>query len=156
MCSDGVVEVVRMEPIPTIVVKAETTWPEFPSRWRPLLDEVWARLRRAGITSGCRNVMLYLDDLPHVEVGVISDHVSAAEGAVVTSRLPGGRVATMTHRGPYADLGDAHDAIRRWIAGSAERAAGPRWEVYGPHDDDPAKLWTQVCYQLLDLEPNGE
>ena len=144
------VEVVRMEPAPTLVVPAETTWPEFPSLWRPLLDQVWARLRAAGITSGCPNVMLYLDDVPHVEVGVISDRASVAGEGVVTSQLPGGRIATTTHTGSYAGLGLAHDAVARRIAENSERAAGPRWEIYGPHDDDPAKVWVQVSYLLLD------
>jgi len=144
------VEVVQAERTPTLVVKAETTWPEFPSLWRPLLDQVWASLRAAGVTSGCPNVMLYLDDVPHVEVGVIADLASVAGGGVVTSELPGGRVAIVTHTGSYAELGLAHDAVTRWIAESSERAAGPRWEIYGPHDDDPAKVWTQVCYQLVD------
>src|SRR5262249_40568912 len=115
----------------TLVVKAETTWQEFPSLWGSLLDQVWARLRDAGITSGCRNVMLYLDDVPHVEVGVISDRASLAGGEVVTSELAGGRVAIATHTGSYAELGLAHDAVTRWIAESSERAAGPHWEIYG-------------------------
>jgi len=29
----------------------------------------------------------------------------------------------------------------RWLA-------GPRWEVYGPHRDDPAELTTEVCWLL--------
>jgi effector-binding domain-containing protein len=144
------VEVVRAEQAPTLVVAAETTWQEFPSLWRPLLDQVWARLRAAGITSGCPNVMLYLDDVPHVEVGVLSDRASVAGDGVVASQLPAGRVATVTHTGSYDGIGRAHDAVGRWIAASSERAAGPRWEVYGPHDDDPAKVWVQVSYLLVD------
>jgi effector-binding domain-containing protein len=144
------VEVVTSAAVPTLVVKAETTWQEFPSLWRPLLDQVWSRLRAAGITSGCPNVMLYLDDMPHVEVGVICEHSSVAAGGVVVSQLPGGRVATTTHTGSYAGLGDAHAAVTRWIEESSERAAGPRWEIYGPHDEDPAKVWTTICYLLVD------
>jgi hypothetical protein len=55
---------------PTAVVAAATTWQEFPALWKELLDEVWACLRAGGVHGGCRNVMLYRDDLPHVEVGV--------------------------------------------------------------------------------------
>jgi hypothetical protein len=55
---------------PTAVVPATTTWQEFPTLWRELLDEVWACLHAGGITRGCRNIMLYWDDVPHVEVGV--------------------------------------------------------------------------------------
>src|SRR5205085_2753913 len=55
---------------PTAVVPATTTWQEFPTLWRELLDEVWGCLHAGGIDRGCRNIMLYWDDVPHVEVGV--------------------------------------------------------------------------------------
>lgn len=142
------VELQQVDAVPTVVVRAATTWPELPSVWRPLLDQVWDRLRAHGIGSGCRNVMLYLDDVPHVEVGVLCDDPSVAGGSVVASALPAGRVASATHRGSYARLGDTHDAVVRWIEENGEHAAGPRWEVYGPHDEDPAKVWTEVRYLL--------
>jgi hypothetical protein len=41
-------------------------------------------------------------------------------------------------------------AVRDWCAGHGLRTAGPRWEIYGPHDDDPAKVWTEVHYLLGD------
>jgi effector-binding domain-containing protein len=146
--SDPQVEVQPVDAVPTLVVRASTTWPEFGSVWRPLLDQVWDRLRAHGISSGCPNVMLYLDDVPNVEVGVVCDDASVAGGAVVASVLPSGRVASATHRGSYEGLGAAHDAVVRWIEENRERAAGPRWEVYGPHHDDPAEVWTKVSYLL--------
>src|SRR5438876_11679944 len=55
---------------PTAVVPATTTWQEFPTLWRELSDEVWACLHAGGISRGWRVIMLYLDDVPHVDVGV--------------------------------------------------------------------------------------
>jgi effector-binding domain-containing protein len=133
---------------PTLVVSATTSWQEFPKLWKVLLDEVWACLRAAGITSGCRNVMLYRDDVPHVEVGVERADRVRLTGRVVVSSLPGGRVAMTVHRGPYAELGSAHQAVRDRCVAGRERLAGPRWEVYGPHRDEPAELWTEVYYLL--------
>ncbi len=147
--SEPTVDVEDVGAAPTMVVRAETTWSEFPALWGQLLDQVWASLRAHGISSGCPNVMLYLDDVPNVEVGVLCDDPSVAGGSVVASALPAGRVASATHRGSYAGLGGAHDAVVRWIDGNGERAAGPRWEVYGPHHDDPAEVWTKVCYLLV-------
>jgi effector-binding domain-containing protein len=133
---------------PTAVVAATTTWQAFPTLWRELLDEVWASLRAGGIQRGCRNIMLYLDDTPHVEVGVELLIPCALTGRVVASALPAGQVAMTVHRGSYAGLGEAHQAIRDWSQEQERKLAGPRWEVYGPHSDDPADIWTEVYYLL--------
>ncbi len=135
---------------PTAVVAAATTWPEFPALWSQLLDEVWACLRAAGIHGGCRNIMLYLDDVPHVEVGVLLDQPCPLTGRVVTSALPTGRVASTVHYGTYQGLAGAHRAVLAWCARQGLRAAGPRWEIYGPHRDDPAEVWTEVHCLLAD------
>lgn len=143
---------------PTLVVPARTTWPEFPMLWRPLLDEVWGCLRAAGITGGCRNVMLYLDDEPHVEVGVLlpaSLRRPRLTGRVVVSTLPAGSVAATMHRGPYAGLAAAHRDVLRWSAAQGLRTAGPRWEIYGPHRDDPAELEVEVSYLLTAATATG-
>ena len=133
---------------PTAVVAATTTWQEFPTLWGKLLDEVWACLRAGGVQRGCRNVMLYLDNVPHVEVGVELTQPCPLTGRVVASSLPAGPVAMTVHRGPYVGLADAHRAVHEWSTAQGRPLAGPRWEVYGPHDDDPAKVWTEVYWLL--------
>jgi effector-binding domain-containing protein len=133
---------------PTAVVAAATTWPEFPALWKELLDEVWACLRAGGVHGGCPNVMLYLDDVPHVEIGVELRQPCPLTGRVIASSLPAGQVAVTVHRGPYGGLMAAHQAVLGWCAAQGYRPAGPRWEVYGPHRDDPAELSTEVSYLL--------
>ncbi|WP_433381960.1 hypothetical protein ACQPZX_18055 [Actinoplanes sp. CA-142083] len=59
----------------------------------------------------------------------------------MASELPGGRVATTVHRGPYDQLGAAHEAI----LSAGLPLAGPRWEIYGPHQEVPE---TQISYLL--------
>jgi len=145
---DYQVSIVAAEARPTAVVAASTTWQEFPTLWRVLLDEVWACLRAGGVDSGCPNVMLYRDDVPRVEVGVELTGPCPLTGRVVASSLPAGQVAVTTHRGGYSRLGDAHRAVLDWCAAQGRQPAGPRWEVYGPHRDDPAEVWVQVHYLL--------
>jgi effector-binding domain-containing protein len=137
-----------VEARPTAVVAASTTWREFPSLWQPMLDEVWACLRAADIHHGCRNIMLYLDDAPRVEVGVELTQPCPLTGRVLASSLPAGRVAKTVHYGSYAGLGAAHEAVIAWCDTEGLARTGVRWEVYGPHDDDPAKVWTEINYQL--------
>ena len=133
---------------PTAVVAATTTWAEFQKLWPELLGEVWACLRAAGIQRGCPNVMLYIDGVPHVEIGVELRQPCLLTGRVVASALPAGRVAMTVHLGAYADLGSAHQAVLVWCAANGESVTGTRWEVYGPHRDDPAEVWTEVHWLL--------
>ena len=142
------VTVIESRARPTAVVPATTTWAEFPTLWKTLLDEVWACLRAAGIERGCRNIMYYKDDVPNVEVGVLLDQPCPLTGQVVASALPTGRAAKTVHYGSYAALRDAHQAVHGLSKGSGQPLAGPRWEVYGPHNDDPAQVWTEVYWLL--------
>jgi effector-binding domain-containing protein len=136
------------DPRPTAVIAATTTWPEYPALWRRLLDEVHAGVRWTDGGRPGRNVMLYRDDVPNVEVGVELDKPAELTGPVVRSSLPAGTVAMTVHRGPYQDLGLAHDAVLAWCAGHGIALAGPRWEVYGHWHEDPALLETEVFYLL--------
>src|SRR5579862_4987217 len=111
------VAVKTVEPIPTAVVAATTTWAEFPAMWGPMLDQVWSYLRGgapAGLYQHGHNIMLYYDDVPNVEVGVQVTRSFDCAGHVVPSALPGGLVATATHTGPIVAIGDTHQAVRQW------------------------------------------
>lgn len=142
------ISLVEAESRPTAVVAATTTWPDFPSLWGQLLGEVWACLRAGGIDRGCRNIMLYLDNVPNVEVGVLLDRPCPLTGRVVASALPAGTTAMTIHRGPFGEVGAAHAAVLRWSAEHGRPPRGIRWEIYGPHHDDPAQQWTEVYWLL--------
>jgi len=122
----------------TAVVAATTTWDEYPRLWRVLLDEV--RERADG-----RNVMLYRDDVPNVEVGVLVRGAFTPAGRVTRSALPAGEVVTVTHHGPYDRLGEAHEAVLRHIAEHGLETTRTRWEIYGPWGEHPE---TEISWQL--------
>jgi hypothetical protein len=48
----------------------------------------------------------------------------------------------------YAGLASAHRAVLDWCVAAGLRPAAPQWEIYGPHRDDPAELWTEVYWLL--------
>jgi hypothetical protein len=83
---------------PTAVIAETTSWEAYPGTWPLLLDEVWSALRprRTEIRPG-RNVMLYKDDVPNVEVGVEVEGSFAPLGRIIASTL-----AVRTPRGPRA------------------------------------------------------
>jgi effector-binding domain-containing protein len=147
--AEGSVTLVRTDPTPTAIVAEETTWDAFASRWPELLEEVWAFLRRAGLETG-RNVMLYKDDLPHVEVGAEVREPFAPEGRVVPSSLPAGLAAKTIQRGPPSPEGiaEAHARVHEWCRATGHELERTRWEVYGHWRDeaDPADYEIEVYW----------
>jgi effector-binding domain-containing protein len=144
----------NVEPTPTAVVAAATTWAEFPAAWGPMLNQVWGFLRGGTAPEGLyqqgHNVMLYQDDVPNVEVGVQVTGPFDPAGQVVASTLPGGLVATATHAGPMAKIGDTHQAVREWSTANGYQLAGPRWEIYGDPDPATGGFTVDVFWSLAD------
>jgi len=130
---------------PTAVVAERTSWDVYPELWRSLLDEVWSavRPRRSEIRPG-RNVMLYMDDVPNVEVGVEVAGSFTPVGRVIASQLPAGRVASVTHRGSW-DVGPAHRAVIDECDRLGLERLGPRWEIYG-HFNTPGDEEVELYY----------
>jgi effector-binding domain-containing protein len=140
-------------PTPTAVVAAATTWSEFPKMWGPMLDKVWGFLRGGSAPDGLykhgHNIMLYKDDVPNVEVGVQVSGSFPGADHVVASMLPGGFVATATHAGPIAEIGDTHQAVCEWSKANGYRLAGPRWEIYGDPDPSSDHFDVEVFWLLV-------
>jgi effector-binding domain-containing protein len=149
--ADHSVSLVQTAATPTAVVAETTNWDAFPSRWPVLLDEVWAFLRRSGLETG-RNVMLYRDDVPNVEVGAEVSETFASEGRIVPSSLPAGLSAKTIQRGPPSREGiaGAHAAVHAWVRANDHELEGTRWEVYGHgrDDQDPAEYEIEVYWLL--------
>ena len=145
---------VKVDPRPTAVVAQTTTWEEYPRLWGPLLDEVYRFVRsRTDLATGVggelwQNVMLYKDDRPDVEVGVLVTGSFEGEGRVIASELPGGEAATATHRGDYARLGVTHQAVRDFVAAHGRELAGPCWEIYGHGRADPNESETEIFWLI--------
>jgi effector-binding domain-containing protein len=138
---------------PTAVVKANTSLREFPTLWRPLLDEVWAFLAaRPGLRTGGHNVMLYRNGLPGielaVEIGVQVTKSFEAAGHVVPSTLPATEAATTVHAGPPAEIGATHDAVRAWCAAEGRELTGVSWEIYGDPDPKTGHFDVAVYWEL--------
>jgi effector-binding domain-containing protein len=121
---------------PTAVIAEATTWQAWPQLWPALLDEVWREVRASAEVTPGRNVMLYRDDVPNVEVGVeVAEPFGGRLGRVTGSSLPAARVATTTLRGSYDLIGAAHEAVIRACDERGLDRPGVRWEVYGHWDE---------------------
>lgn len=124
-----------------------------PRDFRRYLDQVYAAAKTGAVHLDGQNVFVYRDapgepGAVDVAFGVGTTAPFSIVGAVQPTSLPAGLVATTTHWGNYAQLGNAHRAIVEWCTANGHRLAGPRWEVYGHWTDDESRLRTDVYYLL--------
>ena len=133
-------------------VRARLPGARIPAAFKTYLDQVYATARQSGIPLDGQNIFVYrTTDNPNevdVEFGVGVKATFAPNGAVAYSELPVGEVATATHWGDYAKLGDTHEAVIEWCKANNRQRTGTRWEIYGHWYDDPAKIRTDVYWLL--------
>jgi len=134
-------------------VRARLPIGRVPAMFAEYLNQVYAAASDGAIRLDGQNIFVYRDvmgtkDEADIEFGVGVNTPFSATGAVRYSELPVGEVATATHWGNYAGLGEAHHAVLAWCRAHDRKLVGPRWEVYGHWTDDPAQLRTDVYYLL--------
>ena len=134
-------------------VRVHTTRANLARAIRGGLDQVWPQIiDRSGL-----NVVMYHPSEPtglgkefDIETGVEVPEGFAAKAPVYVTQIPPGRVVTAAHFGPYDQMAKTYDAITEYVRQRGLKLAGPSWEVYGHHDDDPAKLRTDIFFPLSD------
>jgi effector-binding domain-containing protein len=152
--TEPAVEVLEVAARPTAVMREQTTWPQLSATIQRLLDHVWTVMRtdsmgpRLSHDDFGENVILYLDRHPTIEVGVLVDRPISERDGLIPSELPAGRIARAIHRGPYDQLGRAHDGMHAWCRANGQTLTGVRWEHYGHWRDDPNELETLIAYVL--------
>ena len=138
---------------PIAAVRARLPIARVSSSFADYLNQVYAAGRSGSVLLDGQNIFVYRGGTAaggdvDVEFGVGVRAPFSSAGAVSYSETPAGEVATTTHWGDYAKLGDAHAAVIAWCASHDRTRAGPRWEVYGHWVDDPSQLRTDVYYLL--------
>jgi hypothetical protein len=145
----GAVSLIEAQPQPTIVIAAVTTWQEFPALWGQLLGEVWQVIHAGNVQAG-RNVMLYRDDRPAVEVGAELLGPFTPTGRVVVSALPEGPALTTTEPGQPtpASIAAAHQRVHAYAQANQHTLTGVRWETYSHHSENPDDMHVIVSYAV--------
>lgn len=134
---------------PTLAKRATLPFEEV-SQWFPAAyREVFDHLERIGVAPAGPPYARYdmHETTFDIEAGAPVAHFVEPAGGLITSSLPGGRVARTMHRGTYDTLDKAYDALRAWIRERGGQPVGPHYEVYltDPQEvPDPAEWLTEV------------
>ena len=147
---------VDVDQVATAVIRGVVDMGEIAS----FFDESFSRLAPTVATQGVAVVgpafALYHGTpgaVADLEVGFPTDGNIDADGDVVASVLPGGRVARLVHVGSFDQLGSSWQRLEEWIVAHGLRPGADLWEVYVTEpspDMDPADLRTELNWPVTD------
>jgi effector-binding domain-containing protein len=143
------IAVVEVRPRPLAVVRVTTLLSKWPSQFMESLNKVYAAVKAGHIRQNGQNVMVYrprADGVADIECGIEIAAKFESVGEVVYSETPPGAAVTVTHVGPYHQLGSSHKAITEWSRQNGHPLTGVCWEIYGDWEEDPAKLRTDLFH----------
>jgi effector-binding domain-containing protein len=86
-----------------------------------------------------------------MDVGFPVPPGTAGEGRIQAVTLPGGRIVTGTHVGPYDKIVETYNAMDMWMKSNGLTPAGHMWETYltDPQaEPDPAKWVTRLFWPV--------
>jgi effector-binding domain-containing protein len=146
------VNVQTLRPRILAAVRRRVAMKDIPTAFKPALDIVWAFVgKHPGLRTDGHNVFLYHHESPTimpVDFGVEVVRSFVSEGDVACVTTPVGEAAVVVHRGPYAGLAAAHQALHQWCAANGRAIGAHSLEIYGDWSEDPEKLETTIEYLL--------
>lgn len=86
-----------------------------------------------------------------MEVGFPVNGPQRGEGRIKPCTLPGGKVVTATHVGPYERIVDTYMEMQKWIEANGHKPKKVMWERYlnGPDTvKDPSEYITEVFWPI--------
>lgn len=137
----------------TAVVTVDVPVAELPATIGGAIGEVMAAMAEAGVELAGPPFVRYFGTGPQVraEIGFPVLRPAPRVGRVDPGTLPGGRIASITHIGPYEGLADTYGRLHRWLAELGLQPSGPTWEVYWSDpgtEPDPATWRTDIFAPL--------
>jgi effector-binding domain-containing protein len=106
----------------------------------PMFGEIMGAVQPTGVAPAGMPFSRYHGmhgNVVDLECGIPLSSAVETSGRVAAGELPGGRVATVTHVGPYDQLKNTWGAIMAWVQTEGLTPTGAPWEVY---IDDPATV----------------
>jgi effector-binding domain-containing protein len=150
----GEVEIHELRPRETAVIHVNVSTDLLPAAIGDAIEEIERRMVEAAVELAGPPFTRYLDFGPLrilAEIGMPVWRPAPHAGRVFPGRLPGGRVASVVHVGPYDGLATTYTRLQRWLDDAGLEGTGPMWEVYWSDpqaEPDPATWRTEILVPL--------
>lgn len=150
----GEIEIHELHPRETAVIHVDVPPDMLPAAIGDAIREIEARMAEAGVDVAGPPFVRYLSFGPLrilAEIGCPVRRPAPHLGRVFPGQLPGGRVASVIHVGPYEELEATYVRLQRRLDEAGVAGTGPMWEVYWSDPEvepDPATWRTEILVPL--------
>jgi effector-binding domain-containing protein len=139
---------------PTAIVRGHVKTEDLPSFFAHSLPQVLRAIEEQDMVPG-GEPFAYYRGMPNgsveVEAGFPVVGAFTPKGAIVPGWLPGGRVVTGLHLGPYGSVGQTYARMAAWAIAHGLRPTQDMWEVYltdPEREPDPAHWRTGLFLRV--------
>ena len=139
---------------PIVGIRTKTTMDKIAEVMGPLFGELYGYIQQSGQAPAGMPFAIYhamdggsLD----LECGMPVAAPMTGTDRIRPGELPCGTAATVTHTGPYDDLGHTWAALTEWMKSQGLEPAGAPWEVYVTDpgaEPDPSKWRTDIFFPV--------
>jgi AraC family transcriptional regulator len=144
----------ELSPQPVLLVRRRVQRSEIAATLGPIFGSVVECAHKRGAALSGQPFTRFVawgPGLLTIEAGLPIATAVTGIGEVEADSLPGGPVATTTHKGPYDQLTQAYAALELWIQEHGWRAGATPWEVYvtdPAEHPDPQDWRTEVFWPI--------
>lgn len=137
----------------TVMVRTTTSLEDISTTLGSIYGELMGYLQRNGLTMTGHPFVLYHNaDMAalDIEAGVPVGAVVSGEGRIQPGTIPGGRVLSAIHTGPYSSLGETYTPVMEHIQKEGLEATEWMYELYlnSPGEVPEDQLQTEICFPL--------
>jgi effector-binding domain-containing protein len=146
-------EIKEMQEQKTAVVRTTTSLKELPGTIGSIYGELMGYLQRHGLTMTGYPFVLYHNadmDALEIEAGFPVGRTVSAEGRVQPGTIPGGKVLSAIHIGPYSTLEKSYIPVMERIKKENLQVTEWMYELYlnSPEEVPEEQLQTEICFPL--------
>ena len=148
------IRAIEVEPQDALAIRELVPMAQIPKRMGEFLGELAAYLKKKKIAMTGPPFALYHgfgDDRIDMEVGFPVASPRSGEGRIKACTLPGGKVVTATHVGPYEELEATYRNIAQWMSENGLKPKELMWERYLTDPQavkDPSKYVTELFWPV--------
>lgn len=137
----------------TVAIRTTTSITELPEAIGAAYGELLGFLQQRGLAmNGYPFVLYHNSDMEalDVEAGFPVDRVVSGEGHVQPGVIPGGKVLSAIHTGPYTTLEKTYTPVMEHIKKKDLKVTEWMYERYlnSPEDTPEDQLQTEICFPL--------